>query len=113
MAVKSTDTYLEWLQKVHHLVSQGKQMTDALPHLAEITDLETTVLTMLHQPVDNAQPNSQVPVPPGAPMMDPMAGGGGGMPPGPPITPGIPGGPMPQAPQINPDELRRVLGNGG
>lgn len=115
MAIKSTDTYAEWLQKVLQLIQQGKVMTDALPHLAEITDLETTVLAMLHQPVDNAQGNSQVPVPdmgmsgpPGMDMGQPVA-----TPNIPPITTGAPLGITPQAPPIPVDELRRILGNGG
>lgn len=114
MAIKTTDTYAEWLQKVLQLIQQGKVMTDALPHLAEITDLETTVLAMLHQPVDNAQDNSQVPIPagqmmpPGMDMGQPVA-----TPDIPPITQGAPGGVMPQAPPIPVDELRRILGNGG
>lgn len=114
MAVKTTDTYAEWLQKVLQLVQQGKMMQDALPHLEFITDLETTVLQELHAPVDAAQPNSQVPVPPpGSVPMPPPGAGGPGMPPGGAMPPQVPG--VSQSPNRAPavDELRRILAAGG
>jgi hypothetical protein len=123
MAERATNTFDEWLNKTLSQVQQGKVVQDALngDNYDFVTGLETSILQRLHQPVDQvtgAQPGGGPPpsnVPQGppqpSPMMSPAVGGG---PAGPalvgPAGPAPMGGSMPAPSQINPDELRRVLG---
>lgn len=107
-------------------IASMKVLPDA--DLEWLVGLETNIVGKIREPIDRMQamgatnvpgmpPGGQPPMPGAIP---PGMGGGmppgmpGGMPGGPP--PGIPGGGTPgvpgmrQEPQINPDELRRLMG---
>lgn len=108
MAVRSTNTMIEALQRLLQDIGKMKTLADAdMPWLVE---LESMVLTKIREPLDNMQQSGQLPPPP----MDP-----GMMPPDPAMMQGMgagemQGGGMMAGPQMpNPDELGRLLGAGG
>lgn len=111
MAVKTTNTFSEWLQKLVAFVQQGKLLPDAIGELPWITSLETEVLQKAHEVIGNEESgNTSIPA-------------GGGPPPGPqgpPMQGPPPGGGVPNSmmgsPQMPPPEVMAQLmqqGQGG
>lgn len=120
MAVRSTNTFAEALERMLTDLAQMKLLPDADMEL--ISAMEEAIIGWYREPIDNAQQqgltsvmSSPADIPPE--MMAAMGGGGmpGGMPGGVGASQiagagarGMPGGGGAGAP--NPDELRRVLG---
>lgn len=102
---RQTNTFGEQLQKLLRDFADMKVTPDA--DLPFIIDLETRVIGKLREPIDQAQPMSQVPGNPGLGMSIGMQGQAPS-PMGKP-APGVPRGMTPSAPMPSPDELRRVL----
>ena len=111
MAVKSTNTFAEWLTKLVAMVQQGKLLPDAIPELEWITNLETEVLQKAHEVVGNQEGgNTSIPAgpPPGPPMAPP---GMGGPPPG--MGGGIPPSMMGSPEMPPPDVMQQLMAQGG
>lgn len=103
MAVRSTNTMAETMQKFLADLSQAKLAMDA--DLPFILQLETQIVDYLRQPVK--QMEQQGMLPPGATDQGaPMGAPSQAAPQGPMV-----GGLMPSAAMPNGDELRRYLGN--
>lgn len=99
MPSRSTNTMQEALQRVLSDLAVMKTLPDA--DLEFIVNLETTVLQKLREPIDNIARAGLTNAPP---QMGP--GGAGGANPS-MVGAGVPG--IRSEPQINPDELRRMI----
>jgi len=131
VAVRTTNTFSEWLQGLIQDIARAKMLQDSIPQLPWLTELETMVLSKAHnmyaEQAQSQMQQSQGVAPTGMPVSPT-----GGMPPVPPmgqdgnmeallaampapvaaapeaVPPGVMaglGGSMPS----NPDELRRIL----
>lgn len=108
VSTKTPPTALEGLKTVFTEIANLTVQPDSLPHMQFLQSLMQGIQQYL---VKNAMQAVQTPMGGGQAPQVPQ--GGGPMPGGPP--PGA-GGPMmgaPNAGNINPDELRRMLGAGG
>jgi len=104
MAVKSTNTFAEWLTKLVAMVQQGKLLPDAIPELEWITNLETEVLQKAHEVVGNQEGgNTSIPAgpPPGPPPPPPGMGGG------------VPNSMMGSPEMPPPDVMAQLMAQGG
>ncbi len=104
MASRSTNTQAEALQRLLGDIADMKTYPDA--DLEWLIGLETTILQKLREPVAAAMSQSDMGQMSGQSQAPPMAPPPGAAPPG---VPGLRQGPG--AP--NPDELRRLLTQGG
>lgn len=96
---RGTNTMSEGLRSLLNAITDLKVTPDA--DLEWLIGLETQVLQKLREPVQQIMGQTG----------DALGGMQGGMAPQPPPGPGVPGV-MGGSPMPNPDELRRLIGNG-